>query len=158
MGGRPVWLASIALRRRSSGEIRPGATWWADDLEFAQRTLQWLLKGRGDSSRERCFQMVVTTCLHRGLTDEEEALLPSWWHDEPAVHLAGAPIKVLWSRGCADTPSVQPCANPGRLSLGSDPRLWLPEGCGECESCQARAMVERTGLPYHMAVDSAPTC
>jgi len=107
---------------------------------YAEATLRkTVLGGAGDPERERFFRMCITACLHRGVTQSELRRLPQWWHDAPAVDLAGGPLEVLWSKGVPDILSAQPCAQPCRKLL--DPRrpdLYLPLDCGTCPSCLAR--------------------
>lgn len=99
-------------------------------------TLDTLLDGVGDPDHQREFVMCITLCRHRALTDDEYAALPAWWHETTAVDVAGAPLRVRWNRGIPDTPSTQPCANPGRVRVSET--LWLPQECGLGDSCQAR--------------------
>jgi len=99
--------------------------------------LDVLLGGVGDSEHEREFRMCITLCRHRALTDTEYEALPDWWHVADAVDIAGGPVEVRWSRNVPETPAIQPCVAPGKIKIGDG--LWLPEDCGECEPCRARA-------------------
>lgn len=141
MDGRPVWLASVS-RRDVLGNIVPTGEWPMAMRNKAERLLKEILRGAGDPSRERLFRMNVTLCLHRGLTEAEEAGLPDWWHAAPAVDLAGGAVEVLRSRGTSGRPAQQPCENPGReLPPSYDPRLWIPVDCAECAPCLDRAAI-----------------
>lgn len=116
------------------------------ERERALRLLRQLLSGRGDERWVRFFRMNLTYCLHRGLSDAEIAMLPSRWHQAPAVHIAGGPVEVFWSRGVAPgVVSCDPCHGPGRRYLSE--KIWLPVDCGACPPCLARAEIERTGQP-----------
>jgi len=135
-----VWLASIALRDER-GEIIATGDWTPEMQEYGDMQLRTSgLGGVGDASRQRCFRMNITRCLHRAVTKKELRVAPAWWHESRAVDIAGAPVEVLWSVGLPDTPSARPCANPGHQIINpTRPDLWVPEDCGVCLSCQARA-------------------
>lgn len=139
MSGWPVWLASASLRDRR-GQIRSALGWDEPTAAAVSATLDTLLAGVGDPAHEREFVMCVTLCRHRALTEAEFAQLPAWWHEADAVDIAGGPVAVRWSRGVPATPAIEPCTNPGRERVG-DPigGLYLPEDCGQCEPCRARA-------------------
>lgn len=132
----------MALRAGLEPELVPTGTWTRrrDLLDAAVYVLRSrVLADVGDASRERLFRMNATLCLHRGLTlEEEQTIGPAC-----AVHLAGAPVEVLWERGVRGRPGAQPCENPRRQRLpgARDPRLWLPIDCGDCEPCRARAEI-----------------
>lgn len=138
MSGRPVWLASVSVRT-AQGAIIPTGRWAASTRARAERTLEALLDGIGDVSREVLFRMNITLCRHRGLTDEEEAGLPGSFHDFRATDTAGCSVETIWRRG-VDSPASLPCEDPGREPIGDrpDPDLWLPIPCGACEPCRAR--------------------
>lgn len=136
MGGWPVWLASASLRDRH-GRIHPAKDWDEPTTQRVSDGLTVLLDGVGDDDHEREFRMCITLCRHRALTDAEFAALPEWWHAADAVDIAGGPVEVRWSHNVPDTPATQPCVAPGKIALGDG--LWLPEDCGECEPCCARA-------------------
>lgn len=141
MNGRPVWLASVSMRD-SLGEIIPTGRWTVRQREKADRIIGRILGGAGDQEREVAFRMNVTVCRHRGLTDDEEAGLPSSFHEFEATDSAGASVELLWSRGVTGA-AIEPCANPGREPIGDsgDPDMWLPVPCERCESCLARQAV-----------------
>lgn len=138
MGGWPVWLASASLRDRS-GNIRPAKDWNEDTVVRVSESLDVCLDGVGDPNHEREFRMCITLCRHRALTQDEFDRLPEWWHEHPAVDLAGGPVEVLWSKNVPETPGTMPCHNPGRDHIS--PGLWLPTDCGVCPPCRARAEV-----------------
>lgn len=138
MEGRPVWLASVSLKRRS-GTVATG-TWDRSDLREAEDLIDRTLEGLGDTSREREFRMNITLCRHRAMTDTEIAAMPPEFRDGRAFDIAGSPVEVLWSKGVKEAVSTQPCANPGhRVHNLSRPDLWIPIDCGACEPCKARA-------------------
>lgn len=130
-----MWLASISLRDRF-GKIIPTENW--DDRMRAtmESLLDRLLEGVGDPLRERQIRMCITMCRHRAITQREFERLPQWWHDAPAVDLAGGPLEVMWHKGIPETLSTQPCVNPTKEPFGGG--LYLPVDCGECPSCRAR--------------------
>ena len=130
-----MWLASASLRGRD-GKIVGTERWTPEMFDRVSAGLDVLLDGVGDVDRQREFRMCITLCRHRALTEGEFKLLPVWWHDAPAVDIAGGPVEVRWHRGIPERPSTQPCVAPGkeRLSVG----LWLPVDCGRCEPCLAR--------------------
>lgn len=142
MDGRPVWLASVSRRHPVTDAIIPTGEWVARPalLNKGGRILKEVLSGVGDRGFERLFRMNITLCLHRAMTEEEVAGLPAWWHDAPAVGIAGPAVEVLRSRGASGRPAQQPCEDPIRTlpQRGWDPRLWIPEGCGECGPCRDR--------------------
>lgn len=136
MDGWPVWLASLSMRDRN-GNIIPTARWGDIRLGRAQHSIDTLLEGLGDRGRERSFRMCITLCRHRALSEAEADQLPEDWWTTPAVDLAGGPVEVLWHRGVPESLSTQPCTNPTRIPMGIG--LYLPEDCGTCEPCGARA-------------------
>jgi len=88
--------------------------------------------------------MNITVCLHRAATVEEINGLPAEWHGNIGG-MAGGPVACLWSRGIPDAPSCLPCAKPIRLPTSEDrPDLWIPEDCGQCPPCKARAALRMT--------------
>jgi hypothetical protein len=143
MDGRPVWLASMS-RRAGNGKIIPALKWPSGQLKRAQARLHQVLHGVGDPNRERCFMMCITLCMHRALSDADIAALPPKWHDAPALDVAGGPIKILYARGCSESPSTLPCEHYDRVEIPDrdfeGDRLWIPEECGECPPCRARAL------------------
>lgn len=141
MEGRPVWLASVATRDRD-GAIVPTGTLSRSMLRENEQLLLRLLGAAGDSSREVLFRMNVTLCLHRGLTDDEEASLPAYFADAEPVDTAGTSVEVLRVRGVTGD-AHRPCERPGRSLLpgATNPDLWLPEPCGSCAPCLARDAV-----------------
>jgi len=151
MQGRPVWLASVSRRSRNGKCVSALKLPRRLVLE-AERVLRRVLYGVGDSGRERLFQMCVTTCMHRALSDQEIEMLPDGWTEKPALDVAGGPVRVLASRGIPPgTLSVEPCEDYGRepfpgglVDADGDP-LWIPVDCGECPPCRARVVaVEAT--------------
>lgn len=143
MDGWPVWLASLSIRDRF-GSIVPTAKWDVFRMGAAQNSIDALLDGVGDRSRQRSFRMCITLCRHRALTPEEADQLPDEWWTTPAKDLAGGPLEILWSVGVPETLSTQPCARPTKVRLG--PSLYFPDDCGTCETCVARATC-RAKLP-----------
>ena len=137
MEGRPVWLASYSVKD-PEGEIVATGDWTPEQLAEGEKQIRKALRRIGDENRERCFRMNVTLCVHRAASDEEIESLPRSWHEDLAG-IAGGPVEVLWSRGCRESASSQPCENPGHKVLYSPrPDLWIPEDCGECPPCLAR--------------------
>lgn len=142
MGGRPVWLASIA-RRAANGGIIPALEWPRSQVEKGINRLSAVLAGVGDKKKERVFRMCITLCMHRALADEEVAALPPGWLERPALDVAGGPVEIIYTRGTVDSPSVMPCENMARrpLPTGRDYKgrpLWVPDECGRCAPCKAR--------------------
>ncbi len=142
MSGRPVWLASIS-RTSASGRVVSALKYPQRIAKEAQQLLEGVLRGVGDPSRERGFQMCITQCVHRSLSDEEIAQLPAAWCDAPALDVAGGPVRVLYSRGIPPTLSTEPCENFERAPIGqldsTNEPLWMPVECGACGPCVARA-------------------
>lgn len=144
-----MWLASASLRRNGQ-EVLTG-DYNKAERRRALRLLKQVLSGVGDERWTRFFRMNLTYCLHRGLSNSEIECLPGWWHSAPAVHLAGGPVEVFWSRGIAPgAVSADPCHSP-RKHFVSD-ALWIPMDCGQCPPCRARAEIERTGKPCAVCV------
>lgn len=141
MDGRPVWLASASWRD-SRGQIVATGNWSKSRRLLIEEVLrEQVLAGVGDESAERVFRMNVTLCIHRALTEEEEAGLGPAFCDAEAIHIAGGPIEIL-SETVPNRPSTQPCENPEHKVI--DPLrldLWFPYDCGECEPCRARAKI-----------------
>lgn len=139
--------------RDSAGNLIGTAEWTPEMWRYAEMTLKsTVLAGVGDRSRERFFRMCITACLHRGLTPQELRRLPAWWHEAPAIDIAGGPLEIIWAHGVPDIPSARPCENPGRRAI--HPKrldLWLPMDCGQCGPCMARRAL-RPGC----AVGAAP--
>lgn len=142
MQGRPVWLASLS-RRDSKGDILATGTWTPGQVSESTALLRQALTGVGDGGKERLFGMNITLCLHRGCTAQEVARLPAEWHSAQ-WGMAGVPVEVLW-QNIPVTPASQPCEFPRRLQqMPGRPDLWLPEGCGVCNSCLARAALRQS--------------
>lgn len=140
MEGQPVWLASYH-RRDKTGRIIATGDYSESEMKFAERQLKKLLRRVGNPEKERCFRMNITVCLHRAATLEEVMGLPPSWHDDHSG-IAGGPVEVLWSKGCKESSSAQPCKDPERHILDpSRPDLWIPMDCGECGPCMARAAI-----------------
>lgn len=137
MGGRPVWLASLA-RRDDRGEIIPTEKWSPSQRRAARKVLyEHALAGVGDEKMERGFRMCATLCIHRSLTDAEIAAMPAERNVKP-LDLAGGPLEVLWrTEGVRDSLSTHPCHKPGKEPLTG--KLWFPKDCGACAPCVARA-------------------
>lgn len=116
--------------------------WTPRTLAEAEATLLRVLAGAGDTRYERLFRMQITLCLHRALTADEISILPSYFHTDPAVDLAGGPVEILretepgWE-------TTKPCHQPVRHSLDPrDPLLWFPLDCGDCPPCLARQALD----------------
>lgn len=138
MQGRPVWLVSVSLRRRS--RIVATGDWSAEERRQADRLIERALEGLGDPSIERQFRMNVTLCRHRALAAAEIDALPASWQTDRVWHVAGSPVEILWTRGVVESVSAQPCRAPAhRLVDVARPDLWIPDDCGQCEPCVARA-------------------
>lgn len=130
-----MWLASVSLRNRR-GIVATGK-WDRAERQEADRLIGLLLEGLGDETRERRFRMNITLCHHRALREDEMEQMGLG--GSCAIDIAGAPLEVLWSRGVKESASAMPCANPRRRIIDlKRPDLWIPEGCGKCESCEAR--------------------
>ncbi len=141
MSGRPVWLASGSLRDDSGRLVLTGEMRGAQRVQVTDALVE-LLDGIGNPEHERCFRMNATICIHRALSASEEASLSPEWCALPAIHLAGGPVELLWSRGVQDTPSVRPCKQPTKHWL--DRRTWIPLDCGRCAPCVARRAIEES--------------
>ncbi len=141
MDGSPVWLASAAIMRKATGIL--GTTGWSPRLiGRMERVLDAVLDGVGDESRERSFRMNVTLCRHRALTAEEVEALPDYFEEDPPLDLAGGPVEILWETEPGRA-STRPCVAPEHRTM--DPYrldLWIPDDCGECAPCKARAEIE----------------
>lgn len=135
-----MWLASLSLRDKHGKVV--GAEYWDDrQLAYAQHLLtDVLLAGVGDPERERMFRMCITLCLHRGVRADELAQIPEWWHTAESVDLAGGPLHIYYARGVPDVESAKPCHAPRKAHAFPGRRdLYLPEDCGQCPPCRARA-------------------
>ncbi len=135
MDGWPVWLASASVRG-PNGKTVPSGSWPPDLMDQVSASLDVLLAGVGDEDRQREFRMCITLCRHRALTPAERDALPDWWHEAPAVDIAGGPLEKRWSRGIPETLSTEPCANPDRVLI--ERGMFIPTDCGTCPSCAAR--------------------
>lgn len=143
MSGRPVWLASVSRRRR--GQIRATGTWTRRQFSEAENIAHRALSGAGAPQCERAFRMNITFCIHRALSAEEEESLPAEWCSAEGG-LVGPPVEVLWSRGIDHTTAAMPCRAPSRLIIDPErPDLWVPEGCGKCDVCEARESAAKNG-------------
>ena len=142
-----MWLASASVWRGSwivgTGQWRPRVR---DQVAAILR--DEVMDGIGDLDAQRLFRMNVTLCLHRSLTTQEEERLPADWHEVPPLDIAGGPVEVLWENVPA-RPSAQPCGQPRHVQAPPGrPDLWIPEDCGRCEPCLARAEITSyCGLP-----------
>jgi hypothetical protein len=142
MSGAPVWLASVSHSDKR-GRIIGTVNWTRYDFTLAERIAHRELEGVGDAARERCFRMNITFCIHRAVSAEEIARLPKEWACAPGG-LAGGPVEVLWSRGIEHKPASMPCNAPRHRVINVQrPDLWVPEDCGKCEPCLARAVIQR---------------
>lgn len=138
-----MWLVSVSTVQ--NGDFVPTEVWTADDrLKIAEGLINRVLEGRGDPLRERSFRMNITLCRHRVLSDNEKLLLPCDFKAAKAKDIAGGPVATLWhTAAMPNGPSVQPCVSPHRRYIPGldDPRLWVPQDCGHCDPCLARAAI-----------------
>lgn len=138
-----MWLCSVSTRQAEA--IVPTEVWVADErLKIAEGLIDRVLDGRGDPLLQRSFRMNITLCRHRVLSAEEQALLPCDFKTAKAQDMAGGPVATLWHTPLMPNgPSVQPCVQPHRLQILTldDPRLWIPQDCGHCDPCLARAAI-----------------
>lgn len=142
MDGVPVYLASLSRKEPLIGRVLTTGRWSHGQLRDGIRLLRGIVAGRGDVTRERIFRMNATLCLHRALNAAEIAALPAYFHEGEACDIAGGPVAVLWEN-VPGRPSTKPCHKPGkRLVDIRNPDLWLPEDCGRCPPCLARAAIE----------------
>jgi hypothetical protein len=149
MDGEPVWLVSGSLRDYRGEIVQTSRMKGAERVRVLD-AMQEVLDGIGNADHERCFRMNATLCIHRALRDEEKATLSADWCARPAIHLAGGPVELLWSRGTQDKPSVRPCRKPFKRWLTAT--LWLPTDCGRCAPCMARHAIElRVALQIEQA-------
>lgn len=89
----------------------------------------------------RLFRMNVTTCLHKALTDDEILAIVPGWSCGKGRDIAGGPVEIL-EETVKGAPSTRPCESPGHLVISRDrPDLWVPEDCGLCDPCRARAAI-----------------
>jgi hypothetical protein len=149
MDGQPVWLCSVSHYSRASKRIVATGQWPKYHFEFAERLAHAALDGVGDPARERAFRMNITFCIHRAVSSGEKANLPASW-SRALGGMAGGPVEVLWSRGIEHRPASMPCESPRRLIIeAARPDLWVPEDCGQCAPCRARAIVAESigGFP-----------
>jgi hypothetical protein len=137
MHGVPVFLASVSLEDRDHRTVATG-NWTPAQLAQGTRILRQALEGVGDPKRERLFRMNITLCMHRACTASEVAGLPQSWQSGLWA-MAGGAVEILW-QNVPDTPSCRPCEFPHHRVV--DPRrpdLWIPDDCGCCDPCAARA-------------------
>lgn len=161
MGGRPVWLASCSvmdLKREDpvrGGPLKlPTHRWPSLVRAEAERQLRLALAGVGDDSMQRCFRMCVTLCVHRAVTDAELAGLPADWKCVAPRDLAGTPLEVLWTTPAVPKVlSAEPCRAPLRRPIRGAEHLemYIPIGCGRCDTCQARQASQAEALKKHEA-------
>jgi hypothetical protein len=167
MGGRPVWLASCSVRDlRREDPITRGALLVTTDRWSllvrveAERQCRLALAGVGDELLQRCFRMCITLCVHRAITPAEEAGLPSTWTCAAPRDLAGVPLEVLWQTPAVPrVPSAEPCRAPRKLLVHGLEHLgaFIPEGCGECDTCRARLQVQAEAIErWRAAGEPAP--
>lgn len=141
MDGQPVWLVSVS--KRNKGHIDATGRWGRREFDHAEKLASDTLAGVGDPGRQRAFRMNITFCIHRAVSDTEIGELPRQWRLAPGS-LAGGPVEVLWSRGIEHRPASQACHKPGhRMIIAGRPDLWVPDDCGACPPCLARAAIER---------------
>ena len=141
-----MWLASIS-RHNEDGTSHAARDYSQAERREAYQLLKKALQGVGDVRWGRSFRMCLTQCLHRGLSDKEISRLPAGWKDTPALHIAGAPVEVFWSRGVSKTNlSALPCREPGKEFIDADRDIYIPVDCGFCSSCEARARIQRDGV------------
>jgi hypothetical protein len=141
MDGQPVWLASMSYRNKSGQFINTAK--WKDSMRILNKrqkpsaVLQDIIGPLGDESKERCFRMNMTMCLHRAATDEEVKSLPKTWQQQ-LPGLAGGPIEILWST-VPISDSARPCHAPTPLvAIKNRPDLFIPQDCHQCLPCKAR--------------------
>lgn len=138
MNGTPVWLCSVSHRSKTTDKFTDA------ERARAKALLLWMLEGRGNPKRQRFFRMCVTMCLHRAITDEEQARLPATFHEAKAIDIAGGPLEVLEETE-PGLPSTRPCESPNMvpLELAFGPSVHhrgatFAADCGKCAPCVAR--------------------
>jgi hypothetical protein len=143
MRGQPVWLGSISRKSNVGGGRLSTQLWSPATMAESIALLRRMLGPVGNPDRERIFRMQITLCIHRALTDEEVQRLPAYFHQEPATDLAGGPVEVIWENE-EGAPSTRPCAAPrhGSPPGNRNPLIWVPIGCGACEPCRARRVLD----------------
>lgn len=132
-----MWLSSVSIARDGvtvcAGKMRE------EERRLVEETLSYVTRNIGDDSRRRLFRMNLTTCLHKGLTEQEEAGLPAWFNTAEPIDIAGGPVEVLWENVKGKL-STRPCKAPTKQLISPErPDLWFPVDCGLCEPCKARA-------------------
>lgn len=143
MTGQPVWLGSISRRTPLGGGRLSTQVWSPQTMTESTELLRRLLGPVGNPARERIIRMQITLCIHRALTDEEVTQLPTYFHEEPPVDLAGGPVEVVWENEQGSL-STRPCEQPrhGYPPGPRHPLIWVPLDCGRCDPCRARAAVD----------------
>lgn len=137
-----MWLCSVSKRNESTGEVIPTARWRRKDRRFAEILIDRVLGDCGDPTIQRQFRMCVTACRHRATSRAERATLPAWFLCFRPKDIAGAPVKVLWSRGIPpEYDATRPCLDPGKSPMGRG--LYLPTPCERCASRVANEQARR---------------
>ena len=112
--------------------------WSPREVAFAQRLAERVLDGLGDPSIARAFRMCVTLCFHRALRSDERAAMPAWFRACRPVHIAGPPLRLLWSKGVPEElETLRPCRAPLRRGLPGHPGAYLFDCCEDCVACLA---------------------
>lgn len=141
MGGVPVWLASVS-NRDINHNIIGVAQWDKKTMDRACALLLAAVEGVGDHSKQRLFRMNVTLCMHTACSEQEIATLPGGW-ENIVQGIAGGPVQVLWE-SIPGSASTKPCEFPKRrVVIPGRPDLWVPQDCGCCDPCVARAKISR---------------
>jgi len=149
-----VWLASVSWHHQYLGLV-PNTRWSEARWSIAKELLNRVLDGVGDVDCYRLFRMNVTACQHRALTDAEIEGLSTDWQDAPAIDQAGVLVEVLETKGLPSGLGLtaEPCRDPRKQFLpeAASPTatdhspfaedLWIPIGCGKCDSCLAREAI-----------------
>lgn len=138
MNGTPVWLASVSHKSKTTDR------WTAPERATAKAILLRVLQGVGDEARQRTFRMCVTLCMHRALSDAEQAALPACFHEADAIDIAGGPVEIV-DETEPGAPSTRPCENPTMVALAEvlgrrigHMGATFAQDCGNCTPCIAR--------------------